>query len=69
MDHSLGLADLTPGELRGLLNLAVELKERGKAGSKRPLLKGKTLGMVFQKPSLRTRISFETGMIHWGGPR
>jgi ornithine carbamoyltransferase len=67
MDNFLNLADLTPDELRGLLNLAVELKEEWKAGGNRPLLKGKTLGMVFQKPSLRTRVSFEMGMIHLGG--
>jgi ornithine carbamoyltransferase len=67
MDHFLSMADLTPDELRGLLNLAVELKEEWKVGGNRPLLKGKTLGMVFQKPSLRTRVSFETGMIHLGG--
>ncbi len=67
MDHFLSLADLTPNELRGLLNLAVELKDEWKAGGNRPLLKGKTLGLVFQKPSLRTRVSFEMGMIHLGG--
>ncbi len=67
MDHFLNLADLAPDELRGLLKLAVELKEEWSAGGNRPLLKGKTLGMVFQKPSLRTRVSFEMGMIHLGG--
>ena len=67
MKHFLSLADLTPDELRGLLSLAVELKEEWKAGSNSPLLKGKTLGMLFQKPSLRTRVSFEMGMIHLGG--
>ncbi len=67
MDHFLNLADLTPDELRGLLTLAVELKEEWKAGDNRPLLRGKTLGMLFQKPSLRTRVSFEMGMIHLGG--
>jgi ornithine carbamoyltransferase len=67
MDHFLNLADLTPDELRGLLNLAVELKEEWKTGDNRPLLRGKTLGMLFQKPSLRTRVSFEMGMIHLGG--
>lgn len=67
MEHFLNLADLTPKELRELLNLAVELKEEWKAGGNRPLLKGKTLGMVFQKSSLRTRVSFEVGMIHLGG--
>jgi ornithine carbamoyltransferase len=67
MERFLSLADLTPNNLRGLLNLAVELKEEWKAGGNRPLLKGRTLGMVFQKPSLRTRVSFEMGMIHLGG--
>ncbi len=67
MDHFLSLADLTPDQLRGLLTLAVELKDKWKAKGNRPLLKGKTLGMVFQKPSLRTRVSFEMGMIHLGG--
>jgi len=67
MNHFLGLADMTPDELCGLLNLAIELKEEWKAGGNRPLLSGKTLGMVFQKPSLRTRVSFEMGMIHLGG--
>lgn len=67
MDHFIGLADLTPDALRGLLNLAVELKKAWRDGGNRPLLKGKTLGLVFQKPSLRTRVSFEMGMIHLGG--
>jgi ornithine carbamoyltransferase len=67
MHHFLSLADLTPDELRGLLNLAVELKEEWNSGGNRPLLKGKTLGMLFQQPSLRTRVSFEVGMIHLGG--
>jgi ornithine carbamoyltransferase len=67
MDHFLSLTDLTPDELQGLLNLALELKEEWKNGGNRPVLKGKTLGLVFQKPSLRTRVSFEMGMIHLGG--
>jgi ornithine carbamoyltransferase len=67
MDHFISLADLTPDALRGLLNLAVELKKAWKDGGNSPLLKGKTLGLVFQKPSLRTRVSFEMAMIHLGG--
>jgi ornithine carbamoyltransferase len=67
MQHFLSLADLTPRQFRGLLELAVELKEEWTAGGNRPLLEGKTLGMIFQKPSLRTRASFEMGMIHLGG--
>jgi ornithine carbamoyltransferase len=67
MDHLLSLSDLTPDQLRGLLTLAVELKEEWKAGGNRPVLKGKTLGMIFEKPSLRTRVSFEVGMNQLGG--
>lgn len=67
MKHFLTLADLTPDELRNLLKLAVELKAEWKAGGNRPLLKGKTLGMIFQKPSLRTRVSFDMAMLHLGG--
>jgi len=67
MEHFLALIDLTPDGLRDLLQKAVALKAEWKAGGNRPLLEGKTLGMVFQKPSLRTRVSFEMGMIHLGG--
>jgi ornithine carbamoyltransferase len=67
MEHFLALTDLTPNGLRDLLKLAVELKTEQKTGGNRPLLQGKTLGMVFQKPSLRTRVSFEMGMLHLGG--
>jgi ornithine carbamoyltransferase len=67
MEHFISLADLTPGQLRSLLELAVDLKEEWKAGGNPPLLEGRTLGMIFQKPSLRTRASFEMGMIHLGG--
>ncbi len=67
MEHFLSLADLTPDELRRLLAQALELKAEWKAGGNRPILKGKTLGLLFQKPSLRTRVSFEMGMIHLGG--
>ena len=67
MDHFLSLADLAPEELCGLLTLATELKDEWETKGNRPLLRGKTLGLVFQKPSLRTRVSFEMGMIHLGG--
>ncbi|MCS7220634.1 MAG: ornithine carbamoyltransferase [Anaerolineae bacterium] len=65
--HFLSMADLTPSEVWDLLLLAHELKREWQAGGNRPLLKGKSLGMLFQKPSLRTRVSFEIGMIHLGG--
>jgi ornithine carbamoyltransferase len=67
MRHFISLAELTPEQFRDLLDLAVQLKEEWKEGGNRPLLAGKTLGMIFQKPSLRTRASFEMGMLHLGG--
>jgi len=67
MQHFLSLSDLTSEQFRDLLDLAVELKAEWREGGNRPLLKGKTLGMIFQKPSLRTRASFEMGMLHLGG--
>ena len=68
MQHFLSIADFSAAELWQLLSKAKELKDEFKQkGSNQPLLKGKTLGMVFQKPSLRTRVSFEVGMLHLGG--
>ncbi|NLF00053.1 MAG: ornithine carbamoyltransferase [Anaerolineales bacterium] len=67
MKHLLSLSELTPSQLTGLLQLAVDLKAEWRAGGNKPRLQGKALGMVFQKPSLRTRVSFEMGMIHLGG--
>ena len=67
MKHFVSLADLTAEQLRALLRTAIDLKKKRKAGGNKPLLQGKTLGMVFQKPSLRTRVSFEMGMIDLGG--
>lgn len=67
MKHFISVADLTTKELWKVLNLAVELKREWQQGGNEPMLKGKTLGMIFQKSSLRTRVSFEMGMIHLGG--
>lgn len=61
------LADLTTEEVEELLTLADDLKRRHKAGDVYEPLRGKTLGMLFEKPSLRTRVTFETGMFHLGG--
>jgi ornithine carbamoyltransferase len=63
----LDLASLTPAELDGLLRLAARLKAELKSGIEHPFLRGKTLAMIFQKPSLRTRLTFETGMAQLGG--
>jgi len=67
MKHLLKLLDLTSGEIIDILNLADQLKYENKHGIEHPHLKGKTLGMIFQKSSTRTRVSFETGMVQLGG--
>ncbi len=63
----LTLADQSPAALGDLLALARALKAERQTGGNRPLLAGRTLGMIFQKPSLRTRVSFEMAMEHLGG--
>src|SRR5579863_8674263 len=63
----LDLSSLTTAELDGLLRLAARLKEELRTGLEHPYLRGRTLAMIFQKPSLRTRITFETGMAQLGG--
>src|SRR5882762_130458 len=63
----LDLSSLTQAEFNGLLALGARLKAELKIGLDHPYLRGKTLAMVFQKPSLRTRLTFETGMAQLGG--
>lgn len=67
MRHLLKLGDLSGEEILSVLNLADQLKYERKNGIKKDYLKGKTLGMIFQKSSTRTRVSFETGMYELGG--
>lgn len=67
MKHFLKLLDLTTEEILELLDLADQLKLQKKQGIEHPILKGKTLGMIFEKSSTRTRVSFETGMYQLGG--
>ncbi len=67
MDHLLKLNDLTGEEIIELLNLADQLKYQQKHGISHQHLQGKTLGMIFQKSSTRTRVSFEVGMYQLGG--
>jgi ornithine carbamoyltransferase len=67
MRHFLHIADYTTEELQHLLDLAVRLKREWREGGNQPVLQGKILGMVFQKPSLRTRVSFDVAMRHLGG--
>ncbi|MDR7419822.1 MAG: ornithine carbamoyltransferase [Armatimonadota bacterium] len=63
----LSVDDFTPDEFWGTIEFARHLKARSAAGDRPPLLAGKTLAMVFEKPSLRTRVSFEVGMFQLGG--
>lgn len=63
----LTLSELTPKEFLGLINDSIKLKKELKKGGNKPVLKNKTLTMIFQKPSTRTRVSFETGMYQLGG--
>ena len=67
MKHLLKLLDLSTEEIIEILNLADQLKYELKHGIPHEHLKGKTLGMIFQKASTRTRVSFETGMHQLGG--
>lgn len=67
MKHFLHISDYSPKELQALLDSAVALKKEWKRRGNKPVLKGKVLGMVFQKPSLRTRVSFDMAMRHLGG--
>jgi len=67
MNHLLKLLDLTAEDITEILNLADQLKYEQKNSIPHPLLKGKTLGMIFEKSSTRTRVSFETGMYQLGG--
>ncbi|NLG99407.1 MAG: ornithine carbamoyltransferase [Chloroflexi bacterium] len=63
----IAIADYSPEELQDLLDLAVKLKKELQSGRNQPVLKGKVLGMIFQKPSLRTRVSFDMAMRQLGG--
>ena len=65
--HFLAIADLSIEELRDLIDLALELKRRWLSGERDRPLEGRILAMVFERPSLRTRASFEVGMLHLGG--
>ena len=67
MKHLLKMLDVSKEEITDILNLADQLKYEQKHGIKHHHLAGKTLGMIFQKSSTRTRVSFETGMYQLGG--
>ena len=63
----LSINDLAPSEIEALFALAAELKEQRRRGIAHPLLPNKSLAMIFEKPSLRTRVTFEVGMAQLGG--
>lgn len=67
MKHLLKMLDLSAEEITDILNTADQLKYEKKHNIPHPRLAGKTLGMIFQKASTRTRVSFETGMYQLGG--
>jgi ornithine carbamoyltransferase len=65
--HLLTLADLDKEEFEAFFTRALELKAKRKKGTAKPILASKSLGLLFDKPSTRTRVSFETAMIQLGG--
>jgi ornithine carbamoyltransferase len=67
MKDFLAISDFSSEEIQDFLDLAVKLKKQHFKSGNKPILKGKVLGMIFQKPSLRTRVSFDMAMRHCGG--
>ena len=67
MKDFIAISDYSAQEIQDLLDLAVRLKKEHQSGGNSPLFKGKVLAMIFQKPSLRTRVSFDMAMRHMGG--
>jgi ornithine carbamoyltransferase len=67
MKDFIAVADLSSEDIQGLLDQAVQLKAEWRSGGNLPRLKNKVLAMIFQKPSLRTRVSFDMAMRHLGG--
>lgn len=63
----LTLSELSKKEFLQIIDFSIKLKKESKSGKTKPLLKNKTLAMIFQKPSTRTRVSFEVGMFQLGG--
>lgn len=67
MKDFLAIADFSADEITEMLDLAINLKDQWKSGGNEPVLESKMLAMLFQKPSLRTRVSFDMAMRHLGG--
>jgi ornithine carbamoyltransferase len=66
-EHFLSIADYSEPELMHILDVSIQLKKELKSGGNKPILRGKSMALVFQKASLRTRVSFEMGMQQLGG--
>ncbi len=67
MKHLLKISDLTQEEILRIFVLTEDLKDKCAAGVREPLLPGRVMALIFEKPSLRTRVSFQAGMAHLGG--
>src|SRR5881227_910195 len=67
MRHFLDLLDLSGDQIIELLKEAERLKKAQQRGKNKPTMQGRVLGLIFEKPSLRTRVSFEAAMAHLGG--
>lgn len=65
--HLISLADLSSAEIERIFAITQDLKAKFNEGLREPILPGRVLALLFEKPSLRTRVSFEAGMIHLGG--
>jgi ornithine carbamoyltransferase len=67
MRHLLTLADVSKAEIERIFSIADDLKSKFESGLREPLLPGRVMALLFEKPSLRTRVSFEAAMAHLGG--
>ncbi|MDX1963351.1 MAG: ornithine carbamoyltransferase [Pirellulales bacterium] len=67
MRHLLSITDLRPAEVEAIFSITRDLKSKHAEGLREPLLPGRVMALLFEKPSLRTRVSFESGMIQLGG--
>jgi ornithine carbamoyltransferase len=67
MRHLLSVGDLTRPEIERIFSISEDLKAKFAQGLREPLLPGRVMAMLFEKPSLRTRVSFEAGIAHLGG--
>jgi ornithine carbamoyltransferase len=67
MRHLLTLADVTASEIETIFSITEDLKSKWEKGLREPLLPGRVMALIFEKQSLRTRVSFEAGMTHLGG--